>query len=500
MLLERQLSERSLYDALPDAVITLSPMRLVVAMNRAAEVLFDISQDDTLGQPVDMLFATGQDANALFGADELTFRNVPLRSTKLHLRNGKHIRAETTMIPVTDIEDRLVAVTAVMRNVTDLFGFIEDSQIRMEKLQSDYGKLEAVIDGMPAYFAILDSNCRIKIANARFADLLGQDRNTLLGHLVCDFLSESQSWLIRQKVSALTEDDPCRVYETHTDFPDGTFRSNFWATRLFFENGLPASMVCIGYDVTSLRGNTHSISAQTAELQRKNEALGQFAAIVSHDLKAPLRHIAMFAEMMNDDIARNNFEELPVYAHHVRNSAIRMDRIIRSLLQYSQIAYKIVTRQRFDLSTCVLHCVQNLETMIDNAKAEIMVGKLPMMDGDPELMRHLLQNLISNAVKYRKPGIRPRIRVYAQDDPAHTVLIVEDNGIGIDAKDAQRIFNPFHRLHKDEKTYEGFGIGLALCKQIAESHGGLVKLDTDFTDGSRFVVTIPKHFAARENV
>jgi signal transduction histidine kinase len=121
------------------------------------------------------------------------------------------------------------------------------------------------------------------------------------------------------------------------------------------------------------------------------------------------------------------------------------------------------------------------------------------MEGDPELMRHLLQNLISNAVKYRRPGIRPRIQIYEQEDSVHTILIVEDNGIGIDAKDAQRIFNPFHRLHKDEKTYEGFGIGLALCKQIAESHDGLVKLDTDFKDGSRFVVMIPKQFAVQED-
>ena len=265
-----------------------------------------------------------------------------------------------------------------------------------------------------------------------------------------------------------------------------------WSINVRFRDGVADGAICLGYDITEFQEKHNSIAAQSAELQRKNEALGQFAAIVSHDLKAPLRHIAMFADMMNDDIANQKYDELSLYAHHVRNSAIRMDRIIKSLLQYSQIAYRIISRSNFDAASVVISAIQNLETLVEEAKAEILVGKLPIMNGDAELMRHLMQNLISNAVKYRRPGIKPKILISAMETADEIALIVEDNGIGIDPKHANKIFGPFQRLHKDEKTYEGFGIGLALCKQIAESHDGSIELDTSYTDGSRFVVHLPK--------
>ena len=120
------------------------------------------------------------------------------------------------------------------------------------------------------------------------------------------------------------------------------------------------------------------------------------------------------------------------------------------------------------------------------------IGPLPKVQGDPELLRRLVQNLVGNAIKYRHPDRGPIVRVNGRAVGQQVELAVEDNGIGIDPRFATRIFEVFQRLHHDESTYGGTGIGLALAKRIAESHNGSIHLDTSFTEGARFVVTLPK--------
>ncbi len=258
-----------------------------------------------------------------------------------------------------------------------------------------------------------------------------------------------------------------------------------------FDGGNLIEYITVGRDITELKRQQVRIAQQSAELQRKNEALHQFTGTVSHDLKAPLRHISMFSDMIRDDVASGKFEELPVYAGHLRQSSQRMGRLIDSLLDYAQIADQIGSWQTVSLADVVSDAILNLGTFIREADATFELDSLPHVKGDPELLKRLCQNLIGNAVKYRREGTRPVIRIYCERDEDLIRIYFEDNGIGVDPRFAKQIFNVFQRLHRDETVYPGTGIGLALAKRIAESHNGSIELDTTFTQGARFVLTLP---------
>ena len=154
---------------------------------------------------------------------------------------------------------------------------------------------------------------------------------------------------------------------------------------------------------------------QSDELEKKNKSLEQFAAVVSHDLKAPLRHVSIFADMIVEEVAKENFAEVTAYAAQVCQSAQRMDRVIRRLLEYSQVAYKIIAQQRVSLADITFRRCRIWKARSTRRAPKYCCRNSRNFTAMPELMRHLMQNLIANAVKYRRTGARPRIKIYATE-------------------------------------------------------------------------------------
>ncbi|WP_237154941.1 PAS domain-containing sensor histidine kinase [Oryzibacter oryziterrae] len=224
-------------------------------------------------------------------------------------------------------------------------------------------------------------------------------------------------------------------------------------------------------------------------LKKSNDALRQFSGIVSHDLQAPLRHISLFAEMLEGRLDGKDKEAVFI-AGRIRENISRMQRMVTSLLDYTSVAYAQIRRDDVDLESVVEEVRRLLETDIATTGAMIDVGVLPTVVGDRELLVRLFQNLISNALKYRSKA-PPIVRIDSRLSRGVWQVSVKDNGIGIDPRFSKRIFDVFTRLHRDEKTYPGMGIGLALCKQIVESHKGEIWLDASNSDGARFCFTFP---------
>ena len=345
---------------------------------------------------------------------------------------------------------------------------------------------------LPDFVVHMDLNGKPEFINAPFAEALGLEGWEAAQALSEEFFGDTFGTSLRDRVQDLTVDGPPISFDQRLRKADNTFMWLRWSAHGLFHGDKPVGIVATGRNITLEYSQQQELKHQSEELAKKNKSLEQFAAVVSHDLKAPLRHISVFSDMIVEEAAQGNLADVQVYAQQVRNSAQRMDRVIRRLLEYSQIAYKIAAFSRVNLADIAIQAIQNLESQIDEAKAELLLSKLPSINGDPDLMRHLLQNLIANAVKYRRKGVAPRVRIYATDKGAMVNLVVEDNGIGVDPKFADRIFTAFQRLHSDDKIYEGFGIGLALCKQIAESHRGVIELDTTYRGGARFIVRLPQ--------
>ncbi len=345
---------------------------------------------------------------------------------------------------------------------------------------------------LPDFVVHMDMDGKPEFINAPFAEAFGLEGWQAGQSLSAEFFAETFGNSLRDSIQKLTVDGPPISFDQRLRRADNTFVWLRWSAHGLFHGDKTVGLVATGRNITLEYSQQQELKHQSEELAKKNKSLEQFAAVVSHDLKAPLRHISVFSDMIVEEAASGNLADVQVYAQQVRNSAQRMDRVIRRLLEYSQIAYKIVAFSRVNLADIAIQAIQNLESQIEEAKAELLLSKLPSIKGDPDLMRHLLQNLIANAVKYRRKGVAPRVRIYATDKGAMVNLVVEDNGIGVDPKFADRIFTAFQRLHSDDKIYEGFGVGLALCKQIAESHRGSIELDTTYHGGARFIVHLPQ--------
>lgn len=231
-------------------------------------------------------------------------------------------------------------------------------------------------------------------------------------------------------------------------------------------------------------------------LQRSNEALDQFAAGIAHDLQTPIGQIAGFAVLLE----RHLGETVPPKARealgYIAQAADNMSRLVGSLLDYARLGTLTVDPEPVELREVVEQCLAELADEL--ALAEVRVGALPQVPGNATLLRQVFQNLVGNALKYRSE--RPlRLSIGAERQGATLRIAVEDNGIGIAPRHAERIFEVFRRLHADGSPYPGLGMGLALTKTIVEAHGGRIWLDTEPRPegGSRFLLELPLSAAGR---
>ncbi|MCA9771276.1 MAG: PAS domain S-box protein [Myxococcales bacterium] len=246
-----------------------------------------------------------------------------------------------------------------------------------------------------------------------------------------------------------------------------------------------------------LEKQAQALLAANDELRRRNEELDEFAHIVSHDLKAPLRRVRTFADLLRSECAAALPPTGAEYLDRLDHAAERMEGLITELLAYARIARLEDAVETVDLGALARDVVSDLEPRIREIGARIEIGPLPTVRAVPRQMRQLFENLLDNALKFRRRDVSPEIhlsggRLDAGASPigAACRVTISDNGIGFEPSDAERIFGIFKRLSGGEE-YEGTGIGLALARKIVERHGGRIEAEGRPGEGAAFVVTLP---------
>ncbi len=233
-------------------------------------------------------------------------------------------------------------------------------------------------------------------------------------------------------------------------------------------------------------------TAQLEGINRKltalNAELDDFAYVASHDLREPLRSLAAFSQLLHKDLGDSLPEEAARDLGFITEATQRMQTLIDGLLALSRAGRTVKKKEKVFLSECAERALEALALRVKETGAEVMCDKLPMVYGDGILLTELYQNLIANALKFTG-GQRPMVRLTFEEQEGDQVLGVKDNGIGIDPKFAQQIFQPFRRLH-GRSEYEGSGIGLAICRKIVERHHGRIWVDSEPGKGAHFRFTI----------
>lgn len=263
-------------------------------------------------------------------------------------------------------------------------------------------------------------------------------------------------------------------------------------------------------DVTERNETERKLISYTAELERSNGELQNFASLASHDLQEPLRKVKAFSDRLKKQLG----DSIPVAGldslERMLSSVDRMQTLINDLLNYSRVTIRSQPFAKVKLSQIVTDVLDDLETLIKKSEVliEVNIDNLPVIDADAVQMRRLFQNLISNAVKFRQPGQLPVIKIsseYLESDALSLPsgnkklcrILVKDNGIGFDEKYLSNIFDLFKRLHGSSE-YEGTGMGLAICRKIVSCHGGHITAKSKLGEGATFIVTLPVEYIESE--
>ena len=241
-----------------------------------------------------------------------------------------------------------------------------------------------------------------------------------------------------------------------------------------------------------------TVAERTKELEWKNRELEEFVFVASHDLQAPLRKIRIFGEMLEKELPGVISSKGRDYLNRMTGSADRMQTLIDSLLTYSRSSAKQGPVERVNLKSIAEEVAEDLAFLHSpDLKPVIEISDLPEIDADPVQMTQLLQNLLTNAIHYRRENQIPRIMISGHIIDSSNgkwekicEMKVEDNGIGFDMRYADDIFLPFERLHPQEK-YKGTGMGLAICKKIVDVHGGKISASSIVGEGSIFKISLP---------
>ncbi len=354
--------------------------------------------------------------------------------------------------------------------------------------------------------ALVDLDGRWLTINPAFPALLGYSEAELLAapfrsFLALDELDDDLTTLDRLRGSG---DERAYTLEQRSFHKDGRVLWLLYSVALVRDTAKePAYFIIQAQDITARKVAEEAQQAVQAQYARSNLALQEFASIAAHDLQEPLRKIQAFGDRLRLKHGAALDAGGEDYLARMQGAAARMQRLISDLLALSRISATAQTFEPVDLNVVAGEVLGDLEARLEQTGGDVTVGDLPVIEADPTQMRQLLQNLLGNALKFHRPGIAPVIRLQATVRPADTAqsssntlkyggceLVVTDEGIGFEAQYGERIFGVFQRLH-GRSEYEGTGIGLAICRTIAERHGGTIIATSAPGQGATFTLHLP---------
>ena len=369
------------------------------------------------------------------------------------------------------------------------------------KLHAKNAHFDVALNNMIQGLCMFDGEQRLIVCNRRYLELYGFSGDVVKsGVFLADIMRYSVSlgnYTEEEAARAQAErHDPSRIRKRVTikqRLKDGR------VIAVMNEPMADGGSIATYLDITEMERHAQTLQAHAQRLELSNRELQEFAYVASHDLQEPLRKIEAFSDRLMRKYGKTLPEDGQMFVDRMQNAAGRMRQLISALLSYSRVT---TTKNQFvqtDVGQVLAEVLSDLQIRIEEAKGEIRWAKLPTIEADPTQIRQLLQNLLSNALKFRKAGVAPIIDVTAEiradalsaDDPVDAmVLKISDNGIGFDNAYKEQIFKIFQRLH-GRMEYEGTGIGLATCRKIVDRHAGMIDADGRPGIGTTFTVILP---------
>lgn len=380
----------------------------------------------------------------------------------------------------------------------------KDGRHQVYTLRSADQTYRFFIEKMTEGAITLNQQGLILYCNSQFASMAGLSLSQVIGKSFEQFIIADDIYRYKKFFETSWERD-CKL-ELMLKTNEAQTPVQLSLTTLDLQEGRALSIIVT--DLTAQKRTQQQLKENNIQLEESNRALElsnhdlqQFASIASHDLQEPLRKIHMFSNLLKANSGTLS-QDLQAYLQKIIDSSVRMRALIIDVLNYSKLSANDPLIDRIDLKEIVNELLEDFELIIEEKKAQIIVGDLPCIDVNKGQIRQMFQNIISNALKFGSPDVAPVIKItsrkireksfYSIEDAEgdYWLISIRDNGIGFDQKYVQNIFSLFERLNSKDK-YEGTGIGLAIAKKIIEKHNGIITAVSKPGEGAEFQMILP---------
>ncbi|AZQ63184.1 PAS domain S-box protein [Flammeovirga pectinis] len=476
----------TLFNAASQGIVICNRKGKIIAINPMAVAIFGYEGDELIDADLETLLP-----------DSLKKSHKELRDNYIKdpktrpMGLGKEFIAQKKNGTVFYVE---VSISHLqIENEFHVAAFVHDISKRKEielQVLEQRQLLEYYADYAPAAIAMLDRDYNYLVASNRWSQTLFTKSSDIIGSNLAGTTKFKPEWyeifdhVLKGEKSG-----------TKLDYIQRKDNQNIWIeweAHPWYNNDQEISgIILFAEDVTERIENESKVKQYMQELILKNRELEDFAYVSSHDLQEPLRKIRAFGDRLQRKEKDNLSEKGQDYIDRMLNSAERMQQLISDLLRFSRISSKAKPFVSIDLNNVLTDVISDLEIAINESGADLRTVELPTIKGDETQMRQLFQNLISNAIKFRKSDQHPIISINLEKNQSkqnEISIIFKDNGIGFDEKYNERIFQIFQRL--EGRKYDGSGIGLAICKKIAQRHGGDITAKSEKGAGAEFTVKL----------
>ena len=384
-----------------------------------------------------------------------------------------------------------------VEQIEDIAAHIGEALIRKQAeaaLRESEANFRELFDGAPVGYHELDMDGVVRRVNRAECSLLGRSEEEILGRPAWAWLDEAEKDASRERFhQKVCGQRALKPYERRFIRTDG---AELWVelrdVLVRDSKGDVTGMRTALLDITERKRMADSLAIQAEKLRRSNEELERFAYVASHDLQEPLRMVASFTQLLSQRYSGKLDQTADRYINYAVDGAKRMQQLITDLLTYSRVNNKQIDICPIACAALLDSAMANLQVAVEESGTSVVRETLPEICADKGQFVQLLQNLIGNAIKFRRQDRAPLIHISALDQGDNWRLSVRDNGIGFEPKHSERVFEVFQRLHT-RTEYPGTGIGLAICQRIVERHGGKIWAESEPGVGSKFHFTIPKN-------
>ncbi|MCE3278561.1 MAG: rcsC [Bacteroidetes bacterium] len=415
--------------------------------------------------------------------------------------------------PLYNSHGDIYGVMNTAADVTDLV------KIKTQLEKSEDNLKNTILQAPVAMCRLRGANHLVEIANIRMLELWGKTGEEIINKPLFEGLPEAKDQGFEAMLDNVYQNGATEIAQAvPVTLPrNGTLEVvyvNFVYEAYHEPDGSVSGIMVVASDVTAqviaknkieevVAKRTKELADTNSDLQRSNAELAQFAYIASHDLQEPLRKISTYTQMLENQL-ENIDDKSRNYFNKITSASSRMNKLIRDVLTYSELVRENDVFEKVDLNKIADAITNDFELLIEQKQAVIKYHDLPVIEAIPLQMSQLFSNMLSNALKFSKPGVKPVITISSKQLSSNEVklipdldpkklyykIVFKDNGIGFRSEHGEQIFNIFQRLHR-KSEYEGTGIGLAMCKKIAKNHNGDVNADGTSDKGAIFNIILP---------